>query len=79
MYDSVDNLGDVAKLAPAALGYSMLVRKKGSVPADSMISEVFTEDHIKGMTHENRQETDLVLHSIVIVLFVSMAYDHGSC
>ena len=37
IYDFVDNLVGVGKLAPAALDYSMLIFRKGSVPVGSMI------------------------------------------
>ena len=73
MYDSVDNLVGTAKLAPAALGYSMLIFKKDLVPAGSMVGEVLTEAHLAGTAHENKQETNLVMRSVGLVFFVPMA------
>ena len=54
MYDSVDNLVGTAKLAPTALGYSMLIFKKDLVPAGSMIGDILTEAHLAGTTHKNK-------------------------
>ena len=58
------------------VGYSMLVCKKGSIPAGSMIGEFLTEKHLKGTTYEIRQEIDLVLHSIGIVFSVPITWEH---
>ena len=76
IYDSVDNLVAVSKLAPAALGYSMLICKISSVPAGSMIGDILTKAHLAGTTHKNKQETNLVLRSVGTVFFVPMTWDH---
>ena len=41
-----------------------------------MIGDVLTEAHFKGTTHENKQETHLVLRLVGIVFFVPMTWDH---
>ena len=41
-----------------------------------MIREVLTEAHLKGMSYEGTQQTNLVLHYVGIIFLVPMTCDH---
>ena len=78
LYDCTANLIVMGKLGQEALGYACLIDKKDIAPEGAMIGDIPEEEHPKGTAYEGKNHINLVLHSIGIVFFVPMTWDHAT-